>query len=183
MVPFRDRPGGPSCWPRLAVKPTHAASSMRLLGRAGARAHGADGSPIRSRPAAGARSGVRSRTDAGAWSRVRIRYGSVAARKNSLGSCRWRILSVDASLICRRCRSYRLVKTFGVSYLTARVAGRCARRSYLTARVARRCARRSCLTTRGAGVPRARSTTTCTASGSTTTCTATSTATAATTLC
>ena len=87
---------------------------MGLFGRAGTRAHGADRSPVRSRTDAGACSRVRSRTSAGVRSRVRRGYGLVAARENSLGSCRWRILSVDASLICRRCGSHRLVKTFVV---------------------------------------------------------------------
>ena len=143
------------------------AASMGLFGRAGTRANGTDRSPVRSR--------------AGACSRVRRGYGLVAARKNSLASCRWCILSVHASLICRRCGSYRLVKTFVVSYLTTRVAGPwrsylttrvVGLRSYLTTRVAGRCAGRSCLTTRVAGVPRTRCATTCTASGSATTCTA-----------
>ena len=156
---------------------------MWLFGRAGTRAHRADWSRVRSRTDAGACSRVRSRTSAGVRSRVRRGYGLVAARENSLGICRWRILSVDASLICRRCGSHRLVKAFVVSYLTTRVTGPCAWRSYLTrvagpwrscltTRVAGRCARRSCLTTRVAGVPRARCATTCAASGCATTCTA-----------
>ena len=161
---------------------------MGLFGRAGTRAHGADGSPVLSCTDAGARCRVRS---AGVRSRVGRGYGLVAARKNSLASCRWCILSVHASLICRRCGSHRLVKTFVVSYLTTRVAGPW--RSCLTTRVvAGRCAGRSCLTTRVAGVPRTRCATTCTATGCATTCTASgcattctgrATTTTATTLC
>ena len=79
------------------------AASMGLFGRAGTRANGTDRSPVRSR--------------AGACSRVRRGYGLVAARENSLWSCRGRILrlrGLDASLICRRCGRHRLVKTFVV---------------------------------------------------------------------
>ena len=174
MLPAPSRP------PWKTTEPT--AASMGLFGRAGTRANGTDGSPVRSRTAAGACSRVRSRTSAGVGSG----YGLVAARENALRSRRWRILrGLDASLICRRCGRHRLVKTFVVSYLTTPVAGpwrsclttrvvagRCGGRSCLATRVAGRCAGRSCLTTRVAGVPRTRCATTCTATGCATTCTA-----------
>ena len=74
---------------------------MWLFGRAGTRAHGADGSP------------VRSRTDA-------------AVRRNSRRSCRWRIFrGLGASIICRRCGRHRLLAGCCAwrSYLTTRAAG------------------------------------------------------------
>ena len=157
------------------------AASMGLFGRAGTRANGTDRPPVRSRTAAGACSRVRSRTSAGVGSRVRRGYGLVAARENSLRSCRGRILrGLDASLICRRCGRHRLVKTFVVSDLTTPVAGPW--RSCLTTRVAGPCAGRSCLTTRVAGVPRTRRATTCTTRGCATTCTASGSATTTATL-